>query len=221
MGAKTDRRHAQGDESRERILDATIEIASLRGYHGTSIAAVSQRSGLPASSIYWHFKNKDDLIAAVIQRSFDSWLHAVMCVSLRRPGVNPRQHLITSMRNQAAALTESPEFLRLGLMLALERNPQEPTARALFLQVRERSFAALAEAFERALVELHGTSDPIWARRVATLSMAAADGLFIAHQVDADSLDLGDEFQLLAEMIVTSLESRPTAKATTKRRSPR
>lgn len=62
-------RHSAHIESRERILDATIEITSRRGYHGTSTAAVSKRSGLPASSIYWRFKNKDDLIAAVIQRT--------------------------------------------------------------------------------------------------------------------------------------------------------
>lgn len=213
MGAKTERRHAQGDESRERILDATIEIASQRGYHGTSIAAVSRLSGLPASSIYWHFKNKDDLIAAVIQRSFDSWSNTATQVSLRRPGVGPREHLVSSMRSQAAALVADPEFLRLGLMLALERHPQEPSARAMFLQVREQSFAVLVEAFDRVIVELHGTADGALARWIATMAMAAADGLFIAQQVDPSSFALEDGFQLLAEMIVNLLELAPSSTA--------
>ena len=209
MSAKTDRRHVQGDESRERILDATIEIASLRGYQGTSIAEVSKRSGLPASSIYWHFRNKDDLIAAVIQRSFNTWMNTVTIVSLRRPGTGPREHLIRAMRDQATALVANPEFLRLGLMLALEQNPQEPSARAMFLQVREQSFVVLTESFERILVELHGSGDAALARRMAVVTMAAADGLFIAHQVDPAALDLEDEFQLLAEMVVAALEDGP------------
>ena len=211
MGAKTERRHAQGDESRERILDATIEIASLRGYHGTSIAAVSARSGLPASSIYWHFRNKDDLIAAVIERSFDSWLRTAMCVGVRRPGVDAREHLTTSMREQAAGLVANPEFLRLGLMLALERNPQEPSARAVFLQVRERAFDVLVQGFESVLVEWHGAPDPARARRVAVLTMATADGLFIAHQIDPEAIEFEDQFRLLGEMIITSLEVAPVA----------
>ena len=70
------RKRADGELSRERILDAATEIAAERGYEGTSIALVSAKCGLPASSIYWHFKDKDDLIAAVIERSFAGWLKA-------------------------------------------------------------------------------------------------------------------------------------------------
>ena len=70
------RKRADGELSRERILDAATEIAAERGYEGASIALVSAKCGLPASSIYWHFTNKDDLIAAVIERSFADWLAA-------------------------------------------------------------------------------------------------------------------------------------------------
>ena len=70
------RRRVDGEASRTRILDAATEIASERGYEGTSIGLVSTKCGLPASSIYWHFKDKDDLIAAVIERSFSQWLSA-------------------------------------------------------------------------------------------------------------------------------------------------
>ena len=73
---KPRRKRADGELSRERILDAATEIAAERGYEGTSIALVSKKCGLPASSIYWHFTDKDDLIAAVIERSFASWLAA-------------------------------------------------------------------------------------------------------------------------------------------------
>ncbi len=71
---KRRQRRADGEQSRNRILDAATEIAAERGYEGTSIGAVSAKCGLPASSIYWHFKDKDDLIAAVIERSFSNWL---------------------------------------------------------------------------------------------------------------------------------------------------
>ena len=61
---------ANGVVSRDAILDAAAKIAGERGYDDTSIKLVSDLSGLPTSSIYWHFASKDDLLAAVIDRSF-------------------------------------------------------------------------------------------------------------------------------------------------------
>ena len=92
------KKRANGVESRQRILDAAVAIAGERGYEGTSIAAVSAKCGLPASSIYWHFKDKDDLIAAVIERSFEAWLTAV-----ELPGEEvgtPRERIAAMAANQ-------------------------------------------------------------------------------------------------------------------------
>src|ERR1700739_5024255 len=71
------RTRANGEQSRERILDAATEVATERGYEGTTISLVSKKSGLPPTSIYWHFTDKDDLIAAVIERSFARWQAAL------------------------------------------------------------------------------------------------------------------------------------------------
>ena len=71
------RTRANGEQSRQRILDAATEVATERGYDGTTISLVSKKSGLPPTSIYWHFTDKDDLIAAVIERSYQRWLAAL------------------------------------------------------------------------------------------------------------------------------------------------
>ena len=134
------RRRVDGEASRTRILDAATEIASERGYEGTSIALVSTKCGLPASSIYWHFKDKDDLIAAVIERSFAQWLSAWQ---MPDEGT-PRERFVGLAMQVAKALLDSPDFLRLGLMLALERRPVEPRARAMFIAVRAQAFDTLA-----------------------------------------------------------------------------
>jgi AcrR family transcriptional regulator len=88
---KPRRRRVNGEVSQQRILDAATEIAAERGYEGTSIGLVSERSGLPASSIYWHFKDKDALIAAVIDHSFETWLSTV--------GSSEPPHELLSVRN--------------------------------------------------------------------------------------------------------------------------
>jgi AcrR family transcriptional regulator len=73
MPRKTDRRHQQGDQSRQRILEATLDIAAERGYDGTTVSLVTERTGMPASSVYWHFTNKDELLAETLEYSYDQW----------------------------------------------------------------------------------------------------------------------------------------------------
>jgi AcrR family transcriptional regulator len=184
------RKRADGELSRERILDAATEIAAERGYEGTSIGAVSTKCGLPASSIYWHFKDKDDLIAAVIERSFANWLAA-----WQFPAEGNAPERLTGMAIQIAkALLDSPDFIRLGLMLALERRPEEPRARTMFLQARTEAYGQMIDVIRELIPEL----DDAQIHQLATYAIAGADGLFIAKEIGGDSVDLIGLFELHA-----------------------
>jgi AcrR family transcriptional regulator len=193
-GSETKRRkRADGELSRERILDAATEIAAERGYEGTSIALVSAKCGLPASSIYWHFKNKDDLIAAVIERSFAEWLKA-----WQLPDEGSARDRVVGMTLQIGpALLDSPDFIRLGLMLALERRPVEPRARAMFIQARAQTRDDLAETMRGFMPELTEAQ----AHQLVTYAIAGADGLFIAKEIGGDAVDLLELFELHAQAL--------------------
>ena len=196
MSEKKRRKRADGELSRERILEAATEIAAERGYEGTSIGAVSKKCGLPASSIYWHFKDKDDLIAAVIERSFASWLAAWQ---LPTDG-DGEQRIVDVATQTAKALLDSPDFIRLGLMLALERRPEEPRARTMFLQVRAEAFQQFATYLRRAVGNLTDADID----QLATYAMAGADGLFIAKEIGGDAVDLIALFELHGRAIYDS-----------------
>lgn len=58
-----------GEESRRRILDAAEQLFAEKGYERTSFVDIAAVSGISRGSIPWHFKNKDGLIMAVLQRS--------------------------------------------------------------------------------------------------------------------------------------------------------
>jgi AcrR family transcriptional regulator len=187
------RKRADGELSRERILDAATEISAERGYEGTSIALVSAKCGLPASSIYWHFKDKDDLIAAVIERSFAGWLTA-----WQLPGEGGGSDRMAGLAMQIAkALLDSPDFIRLGLMLALERRPVEPRARAMFIQTR----VLVSNELTNTLRELTPGLTDAHIHQLVTYAIAGADGLFIAKEIDGDAVDLIELFELHARAL--------------------
>lgn len=187
------RTRANGEQSRERILDAATEVATERGYDGTTISLVSKKSGLPPTSIYWHFADKDDLIAAVIERSFQRWLAA-----LDLPDTTAGRDWAVELGAQVAkALLDAPDFLRLGLMLALEHRPVEPRAREMFLEVRDRAF----HRFEAIVRQVAPELDAEGVRLLTTYAIAGADGLFIAKEVGGDSVDLVTLLSLHARVV--------------------
>ena len=193
------RRRANGEESRQRILDAAAEIAGERGYDGTSIALVSERSGLPASSIYWHFEDKDTLIAAVIERSFIQWASDMSSRVPIQEGASRVEIMGALLQRTARALLASPDFLRLGLMLTLERRPDELSARTVFLRTRGESFAQMVASYEKHFPDLDDTG----VRDLATFTMAMADGLFIAREIRGDDMDLVRHFEMLAVAVLS------------------
>lgn len=191
------RQRANGEASRRAILDAAEQIAGERGYDGTSITAVSELSGLPASSIYWHFTDKDALIAAVIDRSFAAWVESITTIPTDLDaGTDPAEVFLAGMGHAAERLTRFPDFLRLGLMLVLERRPSEPAARRRFREARDETLHRI-EAHYRAFFT--GLS-PAQVRQLARLTLAGSDGLFIAAELD--DLDLVDEFKRLGHAVL-------------------
>ncbi|OBI39711.1 TetR/AcrR family transcriptional regulator [Mycobacterium colombiense] len=184
------RKRPNGVASRDRILVAATAIAAERGYEGTSIALVSATCGLPASSIYWHFRDKDDLLAAVIEHSFTGWMTAW---ELPEHG-QPLRRAEAVAAQIAAALMTSPDFLRLGLMLTLERRPVEPRARAMFLNARTEAYYALTQGITQLAPGL--SDDQI--HLLATFAIAGADGLFIAKEIGGERVDLAALFQMHA-----------------------
>lgn len=199
------RKRADGEASREKILDAAAQIAGVRGFQGTSISAVSERSGLPASSIYWHFANKDELIAAVIDRSYHQWL-----VALDRPisvpdGPGGPALFHALMQRVGTTLDEFGDFLRLGLMLILDRNPDEPTARSKFLDVRETTRDRIRTLYRMVFDDL--SDDQI--EQLAILTLVLSDGTFVARE--ADHLDVTEAYDLMATAILGTVDAlRPS-----------
>lgn len=59
-----DRRAEQVEETRHRIVEATVELHAERGPAGTSIAAIAERAGVTRLTVYRHFPDDTALFTA-------------------------------------------------------------------------------------------------------------------------------------------------------------
>ena len=53
-----------GDATRDRLIDVTIRLLNERGNHALRLADVARESGVAVSTIYAHFRDRTDLVAA-------------------------------------------------------------------------------------------------------------------------------------------------------------
>lgn len=54
-------------ETREKILDSALEIMSRQPFSKVSLTKIAERVGLSKGAVYWHFKNRNDLLVSLVE----------------------------------------------------------------------------------------------------------------------------------------------------------
>lgn len=198
-----------GADSRRRIVEAAAAVAAEHGYEGTTITKVTRRCGLPVSSVYWHFKDKDDLLAAVIPYALERWTAEQPPWTEPRPGAPVGETLRAALVPAYRRITEAPELMRIGFMLLLESRDAEPTARARFREVRGAVVARTSAAFETLLSGRPVQEPQRLAEHLAHLVMVATDGLFLLGRIEAP-VDVEEYVELLVAVVEQAVEDACT-----------
>ena len=192
---KLSRREELGVESRRKIVDAAAALMAERGFAGTSIAAVSERSGLPSGSIYWHFESKEALLGAVVEEGARRWFDSLWANDPLP--TDPAMRAEALLERAATSLEEQPEFLRLLILIVLERREVDKTSVAVIRRVR----ASALQYIRDLLVDLLDGFERRKAKRLADefsrLVLCVADGAFVAHHIDPANTDVRRYFDLL------------------------
>lgn len=186
-------------DSRIRLLRAGAEVAAASGYDGASISRICKEAGLPASSLYWHFADKDALLAEVVEHSYGEWYDAQPAWTTPDPGATWEDELRRHLSVSLHSLVERPAFLRIGYLLLLLRRDDPPSGRAMFVDVRRRARQVTSAWFDAALTAVDG--DTAMADPMAVLLMAFSDGLFFSNQLDEPTWDTGIFSDLLVQVV--------------------
>jgi AcrR family transcriptional regulator len=174
------------------VLAAAGPLIAAQGYSGTSISQISKASATNPASIYWAFGSKEGLFAAVMERSAERFFDDLA------ERVPDELDIWVALERLAEAFEGGPEFLRLLLVLSLERRDGDPAIGEAARRVRARSLANLADGFARALA----LEDPLAVRAIceplARYTLMLLDGVFVASQIEAATTDLRESFRLIA-----------------------
>ena len=70
------------NDKRDRILDAATRVFAKRGFFAAQVADVAKRAGVAAGTVYLYFKNKDDLLLCLFERTMAEALTEARAASL-------------------------------------------------------------------------------------------------------------------------------------------
>ncbi|ATF12741.1 TetR family transcriptional regulator [Brevibacillus sp. HB1.2] len=67
------KRRLDGEKTKQHIVEKATELFSQKGYSATSIEDICQATGASKGSLYYHFKNKEQLFLYLLEKQYNEW----------------------------------------------------------------------------------------------------------------------------------------------------
>ena len=68
----------KGAQTREKIIEKSLQLFSVKGYYNTSVSDILQATGLTKGGLYGHFQSKEDIWYAVYREAVRIWRGIVL-----------------------------------------------------------------------------------------------------------------------------------------------
>lgn len=108
--------------TRDTIVDAAMAIVREQGVAKLTLEAAAKVAGLSKGGVLYHFKSKDDLIRAMVQRLIDSY-EALHLEYYQREAEGPYRWARTVVRTTFDPRGPSDDPINSALLAALSVNP--------------------------------------------------------------------------------------------------
>jgi len=82
---KADGRLARGVRTRTAVLDAAVALATTHGLDGLSLGQLAEQLGVSKSGLFAHWRSKEDLQLATVDRAREQWVEQVVLPALHAP----------------------------------------------------------------------------------------------------------------------------------------
>lgn len=181
-------KHQPAEVRREQIFQAALEVCAAQGYRETRILDIAERAALSKGSIYHHFRSKDDLFLALLERTVGE-LRQMLTVAERA------ESTIEALRETFGAmismLQSNPELMHAVLEfynLSVRKAEFKECFRGYYESLIQAFAAVIRRGIERG--EIDPDIDP---ERAAAVLCMGGDGLATVVSVLGrdDDIDLG------------------------------
>ena len=198
-------RRSEQPDRRGRLIRESARLFRERGYEGTSVRDIAAATGLQSGSWVYHFKTKQDILAAVMEEGLRHSLQRIEAIDGK--SLKPRARFRALVRaHLETILAPGQDFIP---VLLYDWRSLGPAARPRVVALQKRYEAV----WQRVIAELHASNDWAQPTRVDRLLMFGALN-WIAHWFRRDGrFDVGE----LADQAVRFFLRTPPPRAGTAR----
>lgn len=188
------RQRRRNESNPQKILETTLELMSNHGYSGTSISMISELSGYPVTSIYWHFGNKEQLLLAALEYGAIEDLNRKLKY-LPENSIDIEQQLVVI---DADFLKNPPKVLRMMFMIGLEDDGSNENIQKAIKRIRGHARQILIQHIEGLAAQQGALLSTKIINAIANMALAIGDGFILANQIEPGqvNIELGCEMQI-------------------------
>ncbi|GAA1560101.1 hypothetical protein GCM10009741_76580 [Kribbella lupini] len=172
-----------GSSSQDNILNAARALIGDKGYDGMAISDLSARSGLPPSSIYYHFGNKFGVLAALLERTFEE-MHGLFPSPSSFDDLEPLDRLEAWFTAACRSLDQRPDYLRLLVAISVGPHKDADAVQQTVRRVRDYAHASWVDALTPIFAPNGGKNNQAVVEQLAVLGRALTDGLSVTNSFD-------------------------------------
>jgi AcrR family transcriptional regulator len=200
MELPTNARERLGHQTRERLLDVAAGLVLRGSVSAMSISELVQMAGVPASSIYWHFRSKEGLVAAVAAAAVERWL-ALLPDPQTLPATGEAR-VVAGIDGITAALASDGRIVTLVIKVGVELGAGRHSALEIMRGARADVIRYGVRVFAPAFQDLSEGAARAAAERMSALLMATADGIAVNAAVEGRGAAAAEEYRVLGELAV-------------------
>lgn len=192
------------EPSRKQLMIAAIDCFARLGYQGTSIDRIARAAGVTKGAIYYHFRDKEELLFETLKDRIGGFEKQVLA------DVTPADDALANLRHVVdacffhATVSNHRRFIITLMVEALDTNPRLSKE---FQRVLRRMRAFVATIVRRG--QGYGSIRPDVAPEMAAAVIAGGIiGAEVQHYQDPAEIDLRATLDNLLEQLAAWLEPR-------------
>lgn len=182
-----------------------MAVFARRGFSEARMDDIVAASGLSKGALYWYFKSKDEIIAAILEHFFGFELHEIQDV-LEEP-VNVSERLVLLIHRAARELKEMATIIPITLEFYSTATRNQYVQQSL-KQYYDSYLKMLASLIEQGVN--HGEFRPVDAMETATAIGALYEGLITLWVIDPQRVDLARHGEQAVRLLLDGLRADPT-----------
>ncbi len=179
-------------------MEAATALFGDRGYHGTSIRDIAERTGILSGSLYAHIRTKEDLLYEIVAGAAAQFIGGLERVLDSR--ASPEEKLRDAMRSHVRVLADNLEGARVF----------HHEWRALTASRREE-IAALRDRYEEMWDEVLRDLRPVGSRFARLLALSAANWTYVWYD-PAGSMSPEEVADRFSELLLHGVKPSATGK---------